>query len=120
LAITEIVAAHPTPCLLVERLNIIYSDGIAGSDGGAVVVLLGRVAETSAICKWLRTEIRQVTCGTADVLARSQSVTKFVSWVELREFCATDTASGGQSSTGVARDYLNSATSVSCDEVWRG
>jgi hypothetical protein len=95
LAITKIVAAHPTLYLFVERLNLVYSDGIAGSDGGAVVILLGRVAETSAICKWLRTEIRQVTCGTADVLARSQSGTKFVSWVELREVCTTDTASCG-------------------------
>jgi hypothetical protein len=95
----QIVAAIPSPRVLVEALNLRIGEAVCGTQGRAVLVLFHVVRGAGAVGVGLRAEVRQRAGGTADVLTRRQLGAEALARVVFVEVGPRDTALSCKGST---------------------
>lgn len=88
----QIIASHPPPSVVVERVDLVDRDTIRGRQFRAIITWLHIVSIARAVGVWLRRIVRQGAGGTADVLARGKGGTLIGLVVVLCKLCRRDAA----------------------------
>lgn len=110
------LAAIPSPCVLVKIVDIIHGDAVCSGNLGTAVIWLDGVGGTSAIGLRLRSEVGQRASRTAHVLPGCQGRALVRRGIILGELSRGNPTFPSQGTTAITGDNLNGGTGGSRSE----